>query len=113
VADSNEHSGKGRRLCETVSAATSAGHSNESSQVWSFGFQMNERYLEWDASAQARLIKLHVAEKLGWTTEEVRMQTHIPRTPEIHCHSRLLRARLCFDLHTFLHKKNATLKCAQ
>ena len=31
---------------------------------WSFGFQCNERYLEWDASAQRQLLKMHVAGKL-------------------------------------------------
>ena len=31
---------------------------------WAFGFQCNERYLQWDDSAQRQLIKIHVAEKL-------------------------------------------------
>lgn len=32
---------------------------------WSFGFQTNERYLQWDESAQRQLLKMHVATKLG------------------------------------------------
>ena len=35
-----------------------------SAPPWAFGFQCNERYLQWDDSAQRQLIKIHVAEKL-------------------------------------------------
>jgi len=41
------------------------------SQPWHFGFQCNERYLDWDGSAQAQLLKLHCAEKLGWSRAQV------------------------------------------
>ena len=43
----------------------------QASPAWSFGFQCNERYLQWDGSAQARLVKLHCSEKLGWSVEQV------------------------------------------
>lgn len=39
-------------------------HSKERPPPWSFGFQCNERYLQWDASAQRQLLKMHIAEKL-------------------------------------------------
>lgn len=38
---------------------------------WLFGFQCNERYLEWDRSAQRQLLKLVVAEKLNLTVEQM------------------------------------------
>jgi hypothetical protein len=44
---------------------------SQANPAWSFGFQCNERYLEWDSSAQARLLKLHCAEKLGWPVQQV------------------------------------------
>jgi hypothetical protein len=39
---------------------------------WSFGFQCNERYLDWDTSAQIALIKIWLAEKMEITVPEVR-----------------------------------------
>ena len=35
---------------------------------WSFGFQTNERHLQWDESAQRQLLKMHVANKLDKVT---------------------------------------------
>lgn len=32
---------------------------------WLFGFQCNERYLKWDASAQIQLLKIHAAREMG------------------------------------------------
>ena len=39
------------------------------------GFQMNERYLLWGESGQARFLRLHCAKELGWSQERVR-HTH-------------------------------------
>jgi hypothetical protein len=41
---------------------------------WSFGFQCNERYLQWDSSAQIALIKIWLAEKMEITVPEVEEQ---------------------------------------
>lgn len=38
---------------------------------WMFGFQCNERYLDWDASAQRQLLKIVAADKLGVSEEEL------------------------------------------
>eukprot|EP01025_Chloroclados_australasicus_P029184 TRINITY_DN2904_c1_g1_i1.p1 TRINITY_DN2904_c1_g1~~TRINITY_DN2904_c1_g1_i1.p1 ORF type:complete len:235 (-),score=30.57 TRINITY_DN2904_c1_g1_i1:301-1005(-) len=50
---------------------TTAGSARIESSVWGIGFQCNERYLQWDGSAQAHLLKLHCAEKLGWEMAKV------------------------------------------
>eukprot|EP00882_Tetradesmus_deserticola_P013619 GHRQ01014459.1.p1 GENE.GHRQ01014459.1~~GHRQ01014459.1.p1 ORF type:complete len:259 (+),score=67.76 GHRQ01014459.1:333-1109(+) len=38
---------------------------------WSFGFQCNERYLDWDSSAQVALVKIWLAGKMDITVPEV------------------------------------------
>ncbi|KAF6253901.1 hypothetical protein COO60DRAFT_1703616 [Scenedesmus sp. NREL 46B-D3] len=38
---------------------------------WSFGFQCNERYLDWDSSAQIALVKIWLAGKMDITVPEV------------------------------------------
>lgn len=38
---------------------------------WMFGFQCNERYLDWDASAQRQLLKIVASDKLGISEEEL------------------------------------------
>ncbi|GMH45048.1 hypothetical protein BSKO_13005 [Bryopsis sp. KO-2023] len=43
----------------------------DGSPPWSFGFQCNERYLDWDDSAQRRLVQLVASEKLGISLEEL------------------------------------------
>lgn len=47
----------------TASSAPGAAPDTEAGP-WSFLFQCNERYLQWDDSATRQLIKLHVARKL-------------------------------------------------
>ncbi|KAG2492319.1 hypothetical protein HYH03_009270 [Edaphochlamys debaryana] len=42
---------------------------------WTFGFQCNERYLSWDQSAQLKLLKIVLADKLGVSPEEVESRT--------------------------------------
>ena len=32
---------------------------------WLLGFQCNERYLQWDSSAQIQLLKIHAAKEMG------------------------------------------------
>ena len=32
---------------------------------WLLGFQCNERYLQWDSSAQIQLLKIHAAREMG------------------------------------------------
>jgi hypothetical protein len=58
--------------CASTVWQCDAGRAKQKALVWEFGFQCNERYLKWDASAQARLLKLHCSEKLGWTVDKVR-----------------------------------------
>lgn len=49
-----------------------AGRAKEEEDPWYIGFQMNERYLKWGESGQARFLKLHCAKELGWSQERVR-----------------------------------------
>ncbi|PNW82420.1 hypothetical protein CHLRE_06g278150v5 [Chlamydomonas reinhardtii] len=60
-----------RRIVQELRAAK--GSTSEAAETipWQFGFQCNERYLSWDQSAQLKLLKLVLAEKLGVSTEEV------------------------------------------
>lgn len=53
----------------------------EEKEPWYIGFQMNERYLKWGESGQARFLKIHCAKELGWSHERVRhcCATHIER----------------------------------
>jgi hypothetical protein len=61
----------------TKATSSQQGSSSSSSSVvlppnpWSFGFQCNERYLDWDKSAQIALIKIWLAEKMEITVPEV------------------------------------------
>jgi hypothetical protein len=52
-----------------------AGSALQKDPVWEFGFQCNERYLQWDDSAQVRLLKLHCSKQLGWDMQTVRSPT--------------------------------------
>ena len=41
---------------------------------WEFGFQLNERYLKWNDSAQAQLVKLVVQDKLQLSRAQLQMR---------------------------------------
>lgn len=43
----------------------------QSETPWGFAFQMNERFLDWDASASKRLVRMTLAKKLNLTDDEV------------------------------------------
>lgn len=63
-----------RRLTRVACAAGTAKQLSSSKlpdNPWSFGFQCNERYLDWDTSAQIALIKIWLAEKMEITVPEV------------------------------------------
>eukprot|EP00892_Ulva_mutabilis_P009767 jgi/Ulvmu1/7162/UM034_0070.1 len=45
--------------------------SSKQEPAWKFGFQLNERYLQWGESGQGRFLKLYCGEKLGWSSERV------------------------------------------
>jgi hypothetical protein len=67
----------------TNATSSEQGSSSSSSAVlppnpWSFGFQCNERYLDWDKSAQIALIKIWLAEKMKVTVPEVRWAKPVP-----------------------------------
>lgn len=47
-----------------------ASTAQDSPPPWAFGFQVNERYLDWNASAQTQLLKLTCATKLGMDLAE-------------------------------------------
>lgn len=64
-----------------IFGAASAGRASKQEPSWKFGFQMNERYLEWGESGQGRFLKLHCGEKLGWTPEQVWHQPHVFSCP--------------------------------
>eukprot|EP00879_Flechtneria_rotunda_P017192 GHRR01018006.1.p1 GENE.GHRR01018006.1~~GHRR01018006.1.p1 ORF type:complete len:270 (+),score=77.20 GHRR01018006.1:27-836(+) len=55
-----------RRQRQRAAVVQLAGLSSEQGpeNPWSFGFQTNERYLQWDQSAQIALVKIWLAEKL-------------------------------------------------
>lgn len=38
---------------------------------WTFGFQCNERYLQWDDSAQRQLLKIHARQKLQCSDQQL------------------------------------------
>lgn len=44
---------------------------HEDATPWRFGFQCNERYLDWDLSAQRQLLKIVAAEELGISSDEL------------------------------------------
>lgn len=66
----------------TASSPTNASRCQQDSSTalppnpWSFGFQCNERYLDWDTSAQIALIKIWLAEKMEITVPEVSCYCH-------------------------------------
>jgi hypothetical protein len=64
-----------------------------------YGFQCNERYLKWDSSAAAQLIKIYVAEQLG--TDLIYVNTKMQEL-----------AAVCPDLVTKLDKLKANLVLA-
>lgn len=64
-------------VCAATSSPTNASPTQQDSSTalppnpWSFGFQCNERYLDWDTSAQIALIKIWLANKMEITVPEV------------------------------------------
>lgn len=50
---------------------SSSGLRNPDGSDTVFGFQCNERYLDWDESAARQLLRIHVAEQLGTDIEHV------------------------------------------
>lgn len=64
------------------------------------GFQINERYLEWDDSAARRLIKIYVAQELDQTIEWVdqRLDTLSALIPDLSIKLNKLQANLVLQL---------------
>lgn len=102
----------GRAAAEDLQEAAARQMAN-SDLAWNFGFQCNERYLQWDTSAQARLLKLNCAEQLGWSMDQVcclcgdcalrgSMLIRFDRIEDVHAASRMskrARALLCSEHH--------------
>ncbi|KAL6764794.1 hypothetical protein V8C86DRAFT_2470316 [Haematococcus lacustris] len=76
---------------------------------WGFGFQVNERYLQWDDSAARQLIKLTLSHRLDVSVEEVevRLQELGVLLPDLV--SKLERMRVDL-LHPLLHDLRATAR---
>jgi hypothetical protein len=60
-------------VCSAAASTSGPSSADRIQTPWQFGFQCNERYLHWEDSAQAQLVRIWLAREMGITPAAVRL----------------------------------------